>query len=70
MKGVERVVGVAVCAVVQQVARGVVLPADDMVGCVVAALLHELPIVPQSGAVADQVVGGGDEAGGGVMEDG
>ena len=53
-----------------QVAGTVVLPADDLVGCVVAALLHELPIVPQSGAVADQVVGGGDEAGGGVMEDG
>jgi hypothetical protein len=42
-----------VCAVAQQVARGVVLPADDLVGCVVAVLLHELPIVPQSGAVAE-----------------
>jgi hypothetical protein len=52
-------------AIAQQVARGVVLPADDLVGCVVAVLLHELPILPQSGAVADQVVGGGDEAGGG-----
>jgi hypothetical protein len=47
-----------VCAVAQQVARGVILPADDLVGTVVAALLHELPILPQSGAVADEVVGG------------
>jgi len=53
VKGVERVVGVGVCVFAEQVAGSVVLPADDLVGCVGAALLHELPIVPQSGAVAE-----------------
>src|SRR5512145_2261560 len=54
---IEGVVIICCRAVAAQVARRVVAPAHDLIGGVVAVLLHRRPVLVHGGAVAREVVG-------------
>ncbi len=56
-RAVQRVVGILVGTIIDQVTRRIICPADHLVGRVVVVVLQRQPVLPHVGAVTDQVVG-------------
>ncbi len=52
----ERVIGIGRRAVVEQVTGRVIAPADHLIRRVIGALLHQRPVHPHRGAVAEEGV--------------